>query len=296
MWPDISPASSACSSFILALISEWPGLIHDAVAAEFGDLVVHHLRTFHFADERRAGLALQDFARIDQQQQVAIDDVALLVDSADAVGIAIEGQAKFGAGFADPGNQMGQICGDCRVGMMIRKMAVHLEEQLGGVDVELLENAMDYRAGGAVARVGHDFDAAIEMKLRCDLVDVRRHGVGGGQGSRAGFEIRVLDDVEHFLDGFAMQRARSANAFEAVVLRRIVAAGDHDGAVRIQVLRRVVKHGRGHGADVGDVASGGQETFDQRIAQARGTEAAIAPDIDIGAAALTAQIRAQPAA
>ena len=180
--------------------------------------------------------------------------------------------------------------------MMVRKMAVHLEEQLGGVDVDLLENAMDHRARGAVARVGHHLDAAIEMKLRRDFVHVRRDGVGGGQGSDAGFEIRALDDVEHFLDRFAMQRARAANAFEAVVLGWIVAAGDHDGAVGIQVLRRVVEHGRGHGADVGDVASGGPQTFDQRIAQARGAEAAIAPDIDVRAAALTAQIRAQAAA
>ena len=92
-----------------------------------------------------------------------------------------------------------------------------------------------------------------------------------------------------------MQRARAADAFEAVVLGRIVAAGDHDGAVRVQVLRRVIEHRRGDGADVGDVATGGQQALDERVAQARGTEPAIASDVDVGAAAVTAQIGAEAA-
>ena len=61
------------------------GFIHDAVAAQFGDLIVHHLRAFHLADERRAGLPLKDLARVNQEQQIAVDDVAVLVDGADAV-------------------------------------------------------------------------------------------------------------------------------------------------------------------------------------------------------------------
>ena len=142
------------------------GLVHDAVAAQFGDLVVHHLRAFHFADEGRAGLALQDFARVDQQQHVAVDDVAVFVDRADAVGVAIEGDAKLGAGFADFGDQVREIRGNGGIGMMVGKVAVHLEEQLGGVDVDLFENAMDDRAGRAVARVGDHLDAALEMELR----------------------------------------------------------------------------------------------------------------------------------
>ena len=40
--------------------------------------------------------------------------------------------------------------------MMVREVAVHFEEQLGGVDVELFENAMHHWAGGAVAGVGDD--------------------------------------------------------------------------------------------------------------------------------------------
>ncbi len=85
----------------------------------------------------------------------------------------------------------------------------------------------------------------------------------------------------HVLNRFAVQCARAADALESVVLGRIVAAGDHDGAVGVQVLRRVIEHRSGDRADVGDVAPGGQEAFDQRVAEARGAEAAIAADVDI---------------
>ena len=180
--------------------------------------------------------------------------------------------------------------------MMVRETAVHLEVQLGGVDVDLLEYAMNDGAGGAVTRVGHHFDAAIEVELSRHFVDVRRDGVSAGQCSSAAFEIGALDDIEDILNRFAMQRAGAADALEAVVLGGIVAAGDHDGAVGIQFLRRVIKHRRGNHADIGDVATGGEQAFHQRVAQPRGAEAAIAPDIDVGAAAMPAQICAQAAA
>lgn len=51
----------------------------------------------------------------------------------------------------------------------------------------------------------------------------------------------------------------------------------------------------GDGANVGDVAACLEETFQQRIAQARGAEAAIASDIDIGAAAVPPKVSAQAA-
>ena len=82
-----------------------------------------------------------------------------------------------------------------------------------------------------------------------------------------------------------VQRARAAHGLESVVLGRIVAAGDHDRAVGLQVLRRIIQHRSGNHADVGDIAAGGQEAFDQRVAQARGTEPAIASDVDVRASA-----------
>src|ERR1700685_1609157 len=132
---------------------------------------------------------------------------------------------------------------------MVREVAVHLKKQLSGVDVELLKNAMDHRAGRSIARVGDNFDAAIQVELSRHLVHVGSDRVARGQSSAAGFEIGALDNVENFLDGFAVQRPSAANAFEAVVFGRIVASGDHNGAVSAQVLRGVVEDRSGDDAD-----------------------------------------------
>ncbi len=124
-----------------------------------------------------------------------------------------------------------------------------------------------------------------------DFVNVRCHCIGGGQASAAGLEIGALNDMENVLNRLAMQSARAANAFEAVVLRRIVAAGDHDGAVRVQVLRGIIEHRRRHRADICNVAAHGPQTLDQRVAKARGAKAAVASDIDVCASARAAADR-----
>ncbi len=60
-------------------------------------------------------------------------------------------------------------------------------------------------------------------------------------------------------------------------------------------LRRIIEHWSGHRADVGDVAAGGEQAFQQRVAEARGAEAAIAAQVDVFAAAAALQVGAQPA-
>ena len=74
------------------------------------------------------GLRCKDFARVDQQQQIAVDHLALFIHRADAVRIAIEGQAKLSARFADFGDQLREICRNGGIGMMVREVAVHIEE------------------------------------------------------------------------------------------------------------------------------------------------------------------------
>ena len=64
-------------------------------------VVIHQLRALYFADEGGAGLARENLAAIDDHQLIAEQDGALLVYSADAVGIAIECDAQVSARLAD---------------------------------------------------------------------------------------------------------------------------------------------------------------------------------------------------
>src|SRR6266478_8715006 len=98
--------------------------------------------------------------------------------------------------------------------------------------------------------------------------------------------VLPLDDPSNVLNGLAVQRSRSTNGFESVVLRRIVAAGNHDCAIGSQVLCGVIENWCRHHADVRDIASTGKQTLHQCIAQTRGAEAAIAAYVNVFTAAV----------
>src|ERR1019366_5714262 len=107
-----------------------------------------------------------------------------------------------------------QVCEQRRMGMVIREAAVHLEEQLGSLAVELLEEAMHHRTAGAVARVDDHLDAPREMELRGDLVHVRLDDIYSLLAARAGQEVAPLDQAPDLLDLFAINRGRPAHDLE----------------------------------------------------------------------------------
>ena len=125
------------------------------------------------------GLRDQDLARVDDHQLVAVDYFAGFIHGADAVGVAIEGDAQFGLGFAHFIDEGLEVFGDRRVGVMVREAAVHFEVHFGGVGVEALEEAVHHGTAGAVAGVDGDFDAAREVELGGDFVDVGSNTIGG---------------------------------------------------------------------------------------------------------------------
>ena len=76
-------------------------------------------------------------------------------------------------------------------------------------------------------------------------------------------------------------RALAAHHLEAVVLGRVVAAGDHHAAVGLEVVApRSTACGVGHDADVDDVQARPRAARAQRRGQARRREAAVAADRD----------------
>jgi hypothetical protein len=259
------------------------GLPHDAVSTVLADVVVERLRALHFSDESGPRLSRQDLAGIHDQQPIAEDHFALLVDRSDAVAVAIERDSQFGAILLHGGDQMRQILGNGGVGVMIRKAAVHVEEQLRGLDVQFSRDPFHDRAGRAIARVEHDFDAAVEMKLRGDLFHIGRHHIGGLFGARAAQEVAFLDQAPDFLNLFAKNRGRARDHFEAVVFRRIVTTGNHHGAVGFQVKSGIVKHGSRNDPDIRHLTSTRFEPADQRVPQTIGAQAAIAPKVDVPA-------------
>src|SRR6185437_1107062 len=101
--------------------------------------------------------------------------------------------------------------------------------------------------------------------------------LAGAPRPEAGPERAPLDDVAQLLDLGAVDGAPAGDDLEAVVLRGVVAGGDHDAAVRLQVKDREVEAGRMEDADVDHVDAGAQQLALERRVNARRGDPTVAP-------------------
>ncbi len=207
--------------------------------------------------------------------------VAAVVHRADAVGVAIEGDAQVGPGLAHLGDQRLQILRHRRVGMVIGKAAVHLEDTF----------RWRPRSGFPVC------GASPDRPCRCPRRRPRGCGAGTGTARRPPPRTAsprrpssplpsplsrspVVDHAADLLDRRAVNRGSAAHRLEAVELARIVAARDHHGAIGLQVEDRIVEHRGGHHAQIDDIAAARLQPAHQRVAQARRAQAGIATQAD----------------
>ena len=91
-------------------------------------------------------------------------------------------------------------------------------------------------------------------------------------------EVVVGDALAQGLDQLAVQGLAAEHHLEAVVVRRVVAAGDRHARVATQLEGGEVGDRRRHAADVDDVDTGGADAVGQRASQGRAGEATIATD------------------
>ena len=128
MWPLISPPMGAPLSLIFFLSSECPVFHMTGVppcASMSSTSACEHLTSKMIS----AGPLRQDLARQKRQHLVGEDDVAVLVDRADAVRVAVVADADVGAVLLDRGDEVRDVLEHGRVGMMVREVAVGLAEE-----------------------------------------------------------------------------------------------------------------------------------------------------------------------
>ena len=81
-------------------MSEWPVFHMIGLPPAFSTASGKRLRALHVEDDRLSrARALEHVARVEDQDPVAPDDVAVVVDDADAIGVAVERDADLGAVF-----------------------------------------------------------------------------------------------------------------------------------------------------------------------------------------------------
>src|SRR5450756_2643052 len=76
-----------------------------------------------------------------------------------------------------------------------------------------------------------------------------------------------LGKVRDALDVVTIERLLTDGDLEPVILRRIVAAGDHDPAVHVKSKQGIVEGRRGHDTDVDDIGTLARHTIDKRISK-----------------------------
>ena len=159
---------------------------------------------------------------------------------------------------------------------MVGEVAVHFAIKLGHFAANGPQNRRGRRTGHAVAAIDHDFQGAGQADVAYDFRGVRGQHVGRGASAAAlqgpGF---VHHHLAQGLDFVAVNGFAAHHHFEAVVITRVVAAGDLTTAAA-QGASRKVEHGRGDHAHVNHLHTHLLQAAHQRVSQAGAAQAPVA--------------------
>ena len=120
---------------------------------------------FDVIDDHRTRVALQHVGREQHQQPVRIDDLAGLGDHAEAVAIAIEGEAEIRVELLHHLDQGFEVARLARVRMVVGEVTVDIAEQRGDVGTDGLQHLRADLAGNAVAGIDHDFQTLANLDV-----------------------------------------------------------------------------------------------------------------------------------
>ena len=162
-----------------------------------------------------------------------------LVHRADAVGVAVEGDAQLGAGPPDRLLQVLEVLGNGRIGVVVREGAVRLAEERRHLGAERLEGRDGDHAADAVPAVGDHLDRPLELVAADDRLAVAlQHRVVGGLLPRPAAPPLGGDDLPEAEDVLAVEGLAREDHLEAVELGRIVGPGDLDARRRSRARTR----------------------------------------------------------
>ena len=167
-----------------------------------GDGVRDRPARAHVVEDLGAGLLGEDALREQRCEEVAVDELAGLVDEEAAVGVAVPGDAEVGALGADAVDDELAVLGQQRVRLVVGEVAVRLPVGRDEVEIQAVEQRADHRPRHPVAAVDDDLQRANLIRL--------------DQGEGALLEVGIDVDL---LDGAAAGRLRQA-VFDQVAERR----------------------------------------------------------------------------
>ena len=194
------------------------------------------------------GSSLQHRLGEDHQQLVAPDHAALAVDRADAVAVAVEGDAEVELLVGDEALQVLEVRLDRRIRVVVGKAPVHLAEDDVVLSGKPVDEHVEDRPGGAIAGVPADAEWLAREVLQ-QAVDIGFADVDLFDAAVAVAPVPGGRAAAERLDLLPEHRAAFEQQLEAVVVGRVVASRHLDAAVDIEIMRGEIEHGRGTHAD-----------------------------------------------
>ena len=180
-------------------------------------------------------------------------------------------------------DQIAQVFGLARVRVVVRKIAIDLAEKLGHLAAQRAKNGWRRRAGNAVTGINHDLHRPRQFDARDNAVAVVFLDIDGlnASGLRGQLPRLIGHHLFKRLNVVAINRAASQHHFEAVVVFRVVAAGNLNARIGQRSGRpvgRKVKHGRGDHADINHIHTRSSQAAHQRSRQRRPAQAPVTTD------------------
>ena len=257
---------------------------HHRAAAERGDAIEQRGACLDVRDDRGPGIGAKRRLGKDRQQLIARDHPAEAVDGANTVPVAVEGDPEVERLFHHQRLQRGKVGFFGRIGVMIGEAAVDLGEEHVMLAWQQPNEAFDRRPGRAVASIPADAKGGDRIAVD-ETSDIFLAHLGRADAAGTALDVAGSREAGEPDDVLAEERPVAQHHLEAVVVNRIVAAGDLDRPVDAQRPLCMVEHRGGAEADPHDMDTRGSEAFDQRRFQIRGGEASVPPDRDACAAA-----------
>ncbi len=262
---------------------------HDSDPAQLLHTVEEGLGTLDLPDDLGLAWPLpvrDEVGAIDVGQLVAPDDVAVLVDGPDAVNVAIVGDAKIGMLCQHTLAQSLQCVQTGGIGVVIREGAIRLGVHEHGVHAQLLHEVRDNQACTTVSTIDDNpgmrpllLAQRTLLELVHQLVTIDRELIKARDGAH-GYCHRVNDlgEIRKALNLISVERLPADRNLKTVVLRRVMAARDHDSAVHRQGKQGMVQRGRRHDTNVHDIPSLARDPIDQCCRQVLTARTHVAPD------------------
>jgi hypothetical protein len=250
------------------------------------DAVEHASGVKGARDIARPLFALEQPAQEDGVYLVRIDEIAVLIDGADAISVTI-GREAGGAFVLDDGVLKGADMRLDRLGIDAGKKWIVLKTDLDVIDAELVEDAGKNAAAGAVHAVDGQLHAGlcdqVEVGEFRDGIDIGSHEIFFGDGgfllccwqlrSKVGFNFRD--------DRGATRTAIAGLVLHTIPLEGVVAGSDHDaaGCARMQ---HGIGQGRGGRDAVGEAHgnAGGRRYIGDNLREVARAKTRIVTDAD----------------